>query len=98
LFINLEEELPHSLAVDVEEIEDRDNLVYIKAAIYINRSSQKMIVIGKNGSMLSVIGKASRIDIESIVNKKVYLDIWVKILKDWQKSPRILKQLGYWWG
>jgi GTP-binding protein Era len=97
LFLNLKKELPHALAVEIEEIEKRDSLTYIRANIYVNRNSQKRIVIGQNGKMLKKVGEASRKQMEGILGTKVYLDIWVKILKDWQKNVRILKELGYWW-
>ncbi|UCG35755.1 MAG: GTPase Era [Candidatus Omnitrophota bacterium] len=98
----LTKELPHSIAVEVEEIEERktlkkEALIYIKVNIYINRTSQKMIVIGKGGHVLKEVGRASRLDIEEIYKKKVFLEIKVKVLKDWQEKPRILKELGYWW-
>lgn len=97
LFTQLKEELPHSLAVEVESIKDKSRVVVIKVVIYVNRVSQKAIVIGKKGEALKEVGQASRRDLEVIYNKKVYLDIWVKVLKDWQDKPRILKELGYWW-
>jgi GTP-binding protein Era len=97
LFLNLKKELPHSLAVEVEEITEKENVFYIRVNIYVNRVSQKKIVIGKRGGLLKNIGKEARIEIEQILKKKVYLDIWVKVLEDWQKKTRILKELGYWW-
>jgi GTP-binding protein Era len=97
LFLNLKKELPHSLAVEVEEITEKENVFYIRVNIYVNRVSQKKIVIGERGGLLKNIGKEARIEIEQILKKKVYLDIWVKVLEDWQKKTRILKELGYWW-
>jgi GTP-binding protein Era len=97
LFLNLKKELPHSLAVEVEEIQEKENIFYIRINIYVNRVSQKKIVIGEEGQLLKNIGKEARIEIEEILKKKVYLDIWVKVLEDWQKKSRILKELGYWW-
>jgi GTP-binding protein Era len=95
LFLNLKEELPHSLAVEVQKIEDRGKLIYIKVNIFVKRDSQKVIVIGRSGNMLKEIGKLSRMEIEDIYKKKVFLDIWVKVLKDWHQKPRILQELGY---
>ncbi len=95
IFVKLKEELPHSVAVEVMGIEDKDKLVYISINVYVNRSSQKAIVIGKKGEMLKEIGTLSRQEIEQILGKKVYLDIRVKVLPDWQRRPRILKELGY---
>jgi len=97
LFLKLAEELPHSLAVELESMEDKKKVVYIKVAIYVQRDSQKKIVIGKNGALLKEVGKTARLDIEKILGKKAFIDIWVKTLSDWQVRPRILKELGYWW-
>lgn len=95
LFLNLQDELPHSLAVEVESIEDKKKVIYVKAAVYVNRVSQRKIIIGQNGEGLKKVGAAARQEIEKIYNKKVYLDIWVKIIADWQARPRILQELGY---
>ena len=97
LFLKLTEELPHSLAVELESMEDKKKVVYIKVAIYVQRDSQKKIVIGKKGALLKEVGKTARLDIEKILGKKAFIDIWVKTLSDWQVRPRILKELGYWW-
>ncbi|UCD15622.1 MAG: GTPase Era [Candidatus Omnitrophota bacterium] len=95
LFLNLGEELPHSLAVEVQHIEKKKRIVHVLVNIYINRSSQKKIVVGKRGEVLKIIGVAARPQIEEIFNKKVYLGLWVKVVSDWQKRPRILQELGY---
>jgi len=97
LFLQLDEELPHSLAVEVAEIKDKKKVVEIKINIYVKRNSQKRIVIGKKGEVLKTVGSAARPEIAKIYQKKVFLDIWVTVLADWQERPRILKQLGYWW-
>jgi GTP-binding protein Era len=97
LFLQLDQELPHSLAVEVKEIEDKKKVVSIKTSIYVIRSSQKKIVVGKSGQILKKVGTQARGEIERIYNKKVFLDIWVEVLKNWQEKPRILKELGYWW-
>ncbi len=97
LFLKLAEELPHDLAVEVDEIRRKKTAHYIKANIYVKRSSQKKIVVGKKGQILKDVGRLARIEIEKIIKKKVFLDIWVTVSKDWQNSPRILKELGYWW-
>jgi GTP-binding protein Era len=130
LFLNLKAELPHSLAVEVAEISDRekektekepkqgDNSmsyddfmsslaqpvkgaapkgpVYIKVNIYVNRASQRKIVIGEKGKLIKQIGIESRQEMEALLAKRVYLDIKVEILADWQNKPRILQELGYW--
>jgi len=94
------QEVPHSIAVTVEEMKekkDRENkvIVYIRANIYCEKDSQKGIIIGKDGKMLKKIGEASRKDIENFLQKKVFLDLWVKVYKNWRKDPFALKNLGY---
>lgn len=95
LFLKLKEELPHSLAVEVEEIEDKRNIFSVSAIIYLNRPSQKQIVVGEKGNIIKEVGIQSRQDMEKILKRKVYLKLWVKVLKNWQSSPRLLKELGY---
>ncbi len=97
LFLGLKEEVPHSVAVEVEEIREKKKIVSVKVNIYVKRTSQKRIVVGKGGIVLKTVGSLSRLEIEKIYNRKVFLDIWVKVLEDWQDKPRILKELGYWW-
>ena len=89
------EEVPHSLAVEIEEFEDRRNLIYVRAVIYTERDSQKGIIIGKQGSMLKKIGEMARHDIENLLGSQVYLELWVKVKKDWRNSEAQLKNLGY---
>jgi GTP-binding protein Era len=97
LFLRLAKELPHSLAVEVEKIKEKKQINYIRVNLYINRPSQKRIVIGTAGEILKAVGQDSRKEIEQILGKKVYLDIWVKVLADWQNKQRVLQELGYWW-
>jgi GTP-binding protein Era len=90
------EEIPHSVAVIVELIERRNNeLVYIGASIYIERDSQKGILIGKNGDKLKVIGSRARIDIEKLLGNRVFLELWVKVKNDWRNRDALLSELGY---
>jgi len=94
------QEVPHSIAVTVEEMKekkDRENkdIIYIRANIYCEKDSQKGIIIGKDGKMLKKIGEVSRKDIENFLQKKVFLDLWVKVYKNWRKDPFALKNLGY---
>ena len=101
LFLQLREELPHSIAVEVENIEDTKTksgkpIARITVNIYVNRDSQKRIIIGAKGEMLKAVGIKAREDLEKMLNKKVFLQLWVKIMVDWQNTPRILKELGYW--
>lgn len=92
-----QQEVPHSVAVLVEEMKERQgkNLVFISALIYIERDSQKAIIIGQKGTNLKQIGQAARQEIEKFLNKKVYLELWVKVHKNWRKDERILRELGY---
>ncbi|MDP8230306.1 MAG: GTPase Era [Candidatus Gorgyraea atricola] len=91
------QEVPHAIAVTVEEMKERENknLCYIRAHIYVERKNQKAIIIGKNGQMLKKIGENSRKEIETLLQKKVFLDLWVKVYENWRKDPFALKNLGY---
>ena len=90
------DEIPHSIAVEVEEFKERDNDdVYIRATIFVERDSQKGIVIGAKGSMLKKIGQQARADIEDLLGCKVFLDLWVKVKADWRNKDKALKQFGY---
>lgn len=96
LLLETKEEIPHAIAVEVEEINKRNNgITYIRAVIYVERESQKRIVIGKKGSVLKTVGEYSRKEIQELMNGSVYLDIWVKISPDWRNKDRALKALGY---
>ena len=91
------EEIPHSIAVVIEQIqreEDRD-MVRIMATIIVDRDSQKGIVIGKKGALLKEIGTKSRHDIEMLLGSKVFLELWVKVQKDWRNTPGRLKEFGF---
>ena len=91
-----EQEVPHSTAVVIEEIEERLNgKIYIRAIILVERDSQKKIIIGKGGSLLKRIGKESRKKVEVFLGKPIYLDLWVKTKKDWRNSLSVLRELGY---
>lgn len=90
------EEVPHSTAVQVEEIKNRkDNMVYISAIIYIEKHSQKGIVVGKGGQKLKEIGIKSRRELERLLGSRIYLDLWVKVKKDWRRHEGALDQFGY---
>lgn len=89
------EEIPHSMAVEIEEFEARSQKTFIRAVIYTERDSQKGIIIGKSGSMLKKIGELARKDIEELLDRPVYLELWVKVKKDWRNSEVQLKNLGY---
>lgn len=90
------EEVPHSVAVVIDAIEKREGgAVYVNASIIVERTSQKGIIIGKQGSMLKEIGKRARMDIEMLLGSKVYLELWVKVQKDWRNKLSQLRDLGF---
>jgi GTP-binding protein Era len=90
------QELPHSIAVITEEVVERDDeILEIHATIFVERDSQKGIVIGKGGAMLKEIGTRARQDLEWLLGQKVFLVLQVKVQKDWQRDPRALQRLGY---
>jgi len=92
------DELPHSLAVVIEEVsprEGRDDLIDVHAILFVERDSQKGIVIGKGGARLREVGTAARTQIEKLLGTKVYLDLRVKIAKNWQRDPKQLGRLGF---
>ena len=90
------DEVPHSIAVEIEEFKQQGkDKVYMRAIIYTERDSQKGIIIGKNGQMLKTIGEQSRQEIERMLDAHVYLDLWVKVKKNWRDSEANLNQLGY---
>ncbi|MCK8824466.1 GTPase Era [Fuchsiella alkaliacetigena] len=91
------EEIPYAVAVEIIQMEERKNgeLIYVSANIYVERNSQKGIIIGKNGKMLKEVGKRARHDIEKVLGTQVYLDLWVKVKKDWRDKDEALKMLGY---
>jgi GTPase len=89
------EEIPHSLAVMIEKIERKKDKVHVMATIVVERDSQKGIVIGKQGSMLKEVGKRARIDIENLLGTKVFLELWVKVQKDWRNRATHLRDYGF---
>lgn len=90
------EEVPHSIAVVIETIEkEPDEKILVRAVIVVERSTQKGIVIGKQGSMLKKIGSDARRDIERLLGNKVYLELWVKVQKDWRNKDRYLNEYGF---
>ncbi len=91
-----QEEIPHSVAVDLEEIKPRDNgIIFVRAVIYLERDSQKGILIGKKGSLLKEVGRLAREDIQNLLGSQVFLELWVKVKKDWRNSPASLRNFGY---
>jgi GTP-binding protein Era len=91
----LHDELPYSVAVQVEEFREDRSPLYIRAVIYVERDSQKAIVIGSKGAQIRQLGEAARKKIEGFVGARVYLDLWVKVLANWRKNPVSLSRFGY---
>lgn len=92
------EEVPHSIAVVIEDMEQRSDekgTVYIRATIFTERKSQKGILIGKHGGMLKEVGREARADVERLLGSPVYLDLWVKVKEDWRNEERMLRRFGY---
>jgi GTP-binding protein Era len=93
---HLREEVPHAVAVMVEEFKERrEGLIYVSATVYVERDTQKGILIGKGGQMLRTIGAAARGEIEAFLDSRVYLELWVKVRKNWRKDEKELRRLGY---
>ena len=90
----LGDELPHDIFVKIDEINNKTNIVEVYATIYVNRQSQKQIVIGSEGKILKNIGEQSRIDIEDYLKKKVFLKTWVKVKKNWNTDSNFIQSLG----
>jgi GTP-binding protein Era len=91
----LEEEVPYSVACEIEEFREERRPVYIRAVIYVERSTQKQILIGRKGEQVREIGRAARIKIEELVGAPVYLDLWVKVLANWRRNAKALRRFGY---
>ncbi len=94
--IHLEEEVPHGVAVEVNEYKERSkDMTYISATIYVERDTHKGIVIGKGGKMLKQISEEARADLEKFIGTRVYLELWVKVLKNWRRDENALRRFGY---
>ena len=90
------DEIPHAVAVEMQEVKERENgTVYAGAVIYVERESQKGIVIGKNGAMLKRIGRLARLEMERTLGPKFYLELWVKVKKDWRNKEIYLRNFGF---
>ncbi len=97
LLRRLGEEIPHAVAVVIEEFDEsrRPEIVGIRAVIYVEKDSQKGIVIGKGGRVLKAVGQEARADIEFLLDAKVFLNLWVKVWKNWRRDPKAIRILGY---
>ncbi len=96
IFLLAQEEIPYEIAVEIERFKEDEekNMLIISAVIHVNRMSQKRIIVGKNGRLIKQIGVEARKDLEAFFQIHVYLDLWVKVTKNWMKNPRMLKELG----
>jgi len=91
------QEVPHALAVICDSFEETEKLVRIRATIYVDREGQKGILIGRGGSSLKKIGTSARKDLEAILGTKIFLELYVKVLKNWRENPQIVRQLDWHW-
>jgi GTP-binding protein Era len=95
VFEQLEDEVPYGVAVEIEEFREERTPVYVRAVMHVERDSQKRILIGSGGSRIRAIGQAARPRIEALIDRPVYLDLWVKVLTNWRRNPVALRRLGY---
>ena len=95
ILLYTEDEIPHSVAIKIDKYEECVDIDRIYAIIYCEQKSQKGILIGKNGALLKKIGTEARLELEEIVDKKVYLSLEVKVEKDWRKKEKLLQNFGY---
>lgn len=91
----LDKEVPHGIAIEIERMKENKNVTAINASIYCEKASHKGIIIGKNGEMLKKIGTMAREDIEKMLDKKVYLELWVKVKNDWRNNNSLIKNFGF---
>jgi GTP-binding protein Era len=95
IFTNYKKEIPYSTEVGIEDFHEEENLIRIRATIFVERDSQKGIVIGDKGKMLKKVGTEARADLEKFFGKKVFLETFVKVEQDWRKNKLVLKKFGY---
>ena len=95
ILVNYQKEIPYSVEIEIEEFKEEKTIIRIRALIHVARQSQKGIIIGHKGLMLKKIATEARKDMESFFNKKVFLEIYVKVSKDWRDKPLMLKKFGY---
>ena len=95
LLRTLNKEVPHGIAVVIEEFKDEGSLISIRAEIYCEKASHKGIIVGKHGEELKRVGSYARADLEAIFGTKVYLNLWVKVKENWRYSQRVITDFGY---
>lgn len=95
ILLNYEKEIPYSVEVEVEEFKEEEKIINIRSVIHVSRESQKGIIIGHQGRMLKKVGSEARADAEEFFSKKIFLQLYVKVAKDWREKDRDLKKFGY---
>ena len=95
ILLNYQKEVPYSTEIEVEEFKTKKGLINIRAVIYVARDTQRGIIIGKEGKMLKKVGTEARLDAEEFFGKKIYLELFVKVAKDWRDKERQLRSFGY---
>ena len=95
ILLNYQKEIPYSVEVEVEEFKETEKLINIRAVIYVSRDSQKGIIIGHQGKMIKRVGSDARADAEEFFDKKIFLELYVKVARDWRETDRQLKKFGY---
>ena len=95
ILLNYQKEIPYAVEVEVEEFKESDKMINIRAVIHVSRDSQKGIIIGHQGKMLKKVGSEARMDLEEFFGKKIFLELFVKVAKDWREKDRQLKKFGY---
>ena len=95
VFLATHQEVPHAVAVLVDNVEERERVTAVQATILVERQGQKAILIGRGGSMLKRIGTAARQQLERLLGRKVHLELWVKVAESWREDERLLRELGY---
>jgi GTPase len=95
ILVNYKKEIPYSVEIEIESFKDEKDIIKIRALIHVTRDSQKGIIIGHKGSMLKRVGTEARHDMEDFFRKKVFLELYVKVTKDWRDKPLVLKRFGY---
>ncbi len=95
ILLNYQKEVPYSVEVEVEEFKETEKIINVRCIIYVSRESQKGIIIGHQGKMIKIVGTQARIDAEEFFDKKIYLELLVKVAKDWREKDNQLKNFGY---
>ena len=95
VLVNYKKEIPYSVEIEIESFKDEKDIIKIRALIHVTRNSQKGIIIGHKGSMLKRVGTEARHDMEDFFRKKIFLELYVKVTKDWRDKPLVLKRFGY---